>query len=68
MYQALFFPFRAKEAKKPKKKINKKKITPDLRLLGTKIDCDGLAVLVEVEKMAENFRSLAKKEIALDFA
>ena len=36
--------------------------------LETKTDCDGLAVLVEVEKMAENFTSLAKKEIALDLA
>ena len=30
MYQALFFPSRAKEAKKQKKK--EKKVTPDLRL------------------------------------
>ena len=36
--------------------------------LGTKITCDGLAVLVEMEKMAENFTSLEKKEIALDLA
>ena len=37
-------------------------------LWGLKITCDGLAVLVEMEKMAENFTSLEKKEIALDLA
>ena len=48
---------------------DRKKVGKPRSLWGLiKIDCDGLAVLVEMEKVAENFTSSAKKEIALDLA